>query len=184
MRNIWLFLAAVTLILFGVAGLMILSGMRQYGTVEKAKSDTSQAGEMDTGAGEEDRQYSSLGESIYYEGIGSEGRKVPYTAGPHWMRTMGERGCVNCHGIDGKGGFSLMMTSMVAPSITYDSLISEMHHHDGQAEVHEGRYTDEAIKRVIAQGIDPSGKELDKMMPRWKMTDAELNELLDYLKEL
>jgi mono/diheme cytochrome c family protein len=100
------------------------------------------------------------------------------------MRTMGERGCVNCHGIDGKGGFPLMMTSTVAPDIAYDSLMSEIHHHDGQAEVHEGRYTDETIKRAITEGIDPSGKELDHMMPRWKMTDAELNKLLAYLKEL
>lgn len=74
--------------------------------------------------------------------------------------------------------------SKEAPNVTYDSLTSEVHYHGGQSEVHAGRYTDEAIKRAIVHGIDPSGKELDAMMPRWKMTDAELNELLRYLKEL
>ena len=139
---------------------------------------------MDTGAGEENRQYSSLGESIYYEGIGSKGRKIPYTNGPHWMWMMGMKGCVNCHGIDGKGGFAMMMTSKEAPAITYESLTSEVHHHNGQEEVHEGKYNDESIKQAITNGIDPSGKKLNYIMPRWNMTDVELNELIKYLKEL
>ena len=168
MKNIWLFFAAVTLIIFAVVGIILLSGMRQKDT-QKADEETS---------------YSSVGESIYHAGIGNNSRDIPYTAGPPWMRTVQERGCVNCHGADGKGGSPLATTSTVAPDITYDSLMSEVHHHDGQAEVHEGRYTDEAIKRAITEGINPSGEELDHMMPRWKMTDAELNELLAYLKEL
>ena len=168
MRNVWLFLAAATLIIFAVVGIVLLSGMRQNGT---QKTD-------------EEASYSSVGESIYRAGTGNNGRDIPYAAGPHWMRTMGERGCVNCHGIDGKGGFPLMMTATVAPDITYDSLVSEVHHHGGQAEVHEGRYTDEAIKRVITEGMDPSSRELNHMMPRWRMTEEEFSELLSYLKQL
>lgn len=168
MRNIWLFLAAITVIIFAVVGIILLSGTKQKDT-QKADDETS---------------YSSVGESIYHAGIGLNSRDIPYTAGPPWMRDVQERGCVNCHGIDGKGGFHLATTSTVAPDITYDSLVSEVHHHGGQAEVHEGRYTDEAIKRAITEGIDPSGKELDHMMPRWMMGDAELNELLTYLKGL
>jgi len=100
------------------------------------------------------------------------------------MRNMGEKGCVNCHGIDGRGGFPLMMTSMVAPDITYDTLTSEEHHHGDQTEIHEGGYTDEDIKRATSQGIEPSGKKLSRIMPRWRMTEEELDELLAYLKNL
>jgi hypothetical protein len=181
MRNIWLFLAAITLIIFAVVGIILLSGMRQKDTPGMRQVETE---EVDEGT-----SYSSVGEGIYHAGIGSNGRDIPYTAGPRWMRDVQERGCVNCHGTDGKGGFSLTttstaMASTLAPDITYDSLISEVHHHGGQAEVHEGRYTDKAIKRAITEGVNPSGEELDHMMPRWKMIDAELNELLAYLKKL
>ncbi len=69
-----------------------------------------------------------------------------------------------------------------APSIAYDSLTSEVHYQGGQRGVHAGRDTDEAIKRVITQGINPSGKELDPTTPRWKMMEDELAEILTYLK--
>lgn len=168
MRNIWLFAAAVTLIIFAVVGFMLLSGSR--------RPDTDRASVQPS--------YSSIGEGIYYAGIGVDGRNIPYTEGPHWMATMGERGCVSCHGIDGKGGFPLMMTSLVAPDITYESLTSEEHYHGGQREIHEGEYTDADIRRAIVEGLEPSGEKLSPIMPRWKMTEEELSELLAYLRKL
>jgi hypothetical protein len=184
MRNLWLFLAAATIIIFVVVGLILLLGARQRDGIEQPKPDTAKTDITDVEATADKLTYSSLGESIYYAGIGSEGREIPYTSGPEWMKTIQEKGCVNCHGADGKGGFPMTTDSKEAPSVTYDSLTSEVHHHGGQVEVHEGRYTDEAIKRAITEGINPSGEELDHMMPRWKMTDAELDELLAYLKGL
>lgn len=165
MRDLWLLLAAVILIVFAVVGLILVSAPRQHNTYREAS-------------------YSSPGERIYYAGVGKGERFIPFTDEPHWLATMRPRGCVNCHGVDGRGGFPMMMTSMVAPDITYASLTSEEHYHGGQHESHEGRYTDEAIKRAITQGIEPSGKKLNVIMPRWKMTDEELNELLAYLKEI
>ena len=184
MRNVWLFLAAATLAIFAVVGFMLLSRMSQHNDEEQPRSDAAKTDTTEAEAKEDKPTYSSLGESLYYAGIGSEGRDIPYTAGPEWMKTTQEIGCVNCHGADGKGGFPMTTDSKEAPSVTYDSLTSEVHYHGGQREVHAGKYTDEAIKQAITQGIDPSGKELDAMMPRWKMTDAELTELLKYLKEL
>jgi len=54
---------------------------------------------------------------------------------------------------------------------------------------HEGEeahplYTDETIKRAITQGEDPDGEPLDWPMPRWTMSDEDLNDLLEYLKGL
>ena len=77
-----------------------------------------------------------------------------------------------------------MMTSLVAPNLTYESLTSEEHYHGDQHEIHEGKYTDADIKRAIIEGLSPSGKRLNRIMPRWKMTEEELNELLAYLKNL
>jgi len=184
MRNVWLFLTVAALVIFAVVGLILLFGMRQHDGMAQPKPGAEKADTTDAEATEDRSTYSSVGKSIYYAGIGNNSRDIPYTAGPRWMRNTQERGCVNCHGVNGKGGSPLATTYTVVPDITYDSLMSEVHHHDGQAEVHEGRYTDEAIKRAITEGINSSGEELDHIMPRWKMTDAELNELLAYLKEL
>ncbi len=165
MRNLWLFISAVIVIIVALAGLMVFSNPRHHSIYRKAS-------------------YSSAGERVYYEGVGTDGRFIPFTGGPPWLATIAERGCVNCHGIDGRGGFTLMMTSVVATDITYTALTSEEHHHGDQYEFHEGRYTDEDIRRAVIQGMDPSGRELSVMMPRWKMTEEDFRELLAYLKEL
>jgi hypothetical protein len=68
----------------------------------------------------------------------------------------------------------------------HTSLISEQHRHNeaGEAHEHEEQYTNDAIKQAITQGIEPSGKGMSVMMPRWKMTEKEQDEIIAYLKEL
>ena len=152
MRNIWLLIVSVTLILFALVGFYLL-----YNSINMEKNEV---------------KYSSVGERIYYMGKGSDGKYIEYTDGPNWLAPMKTRGCVNCHGEDGKGGYPIAMTSTVAPDITYNSLTS--------AEP----YTDETIKRAITQGIDESGEQLNIIMPRWKMTAEDLDEILAYLKDM
>ena len=152
MRNIWLLIVSVTLILFALVGFYLL-----YNSVYMGKNEA---------------KYSSVGERIYYMGKGSDGKYIEYTGGPNWLFSMKTRGCVNCHGEDGKGGYSIAMTSTVAPDITYNSLTSEE------------QYTDEAIKSAITQGIEPSGEQMNIIMPRWKMTAEDLDEILAYLKDI
>jgi len=45
-------------------------------------------------------------------------------------------------------------------------------------------YTDALIMRAITQGLDPAGEPLDWTMPRWQMSEADLTDLLAYLKTL
>lgn len=168
MKNLWLFLAATALIGFAVVGFIMFFGSRHQGLYRAYRKAS----------------YSSVGEKIYYEGIGSDGSPISFTRGPHWLGRMGEKGCVACHGVGGKGGFPLMMTSTMATDITYDSLISGKHHRQVEGDEEEIPYSDETIKKAIAQGLDPSGKKFSRIMPRWKMTEEDLNELLAYLKEL
>jgi len=54
--------------------------------------------------------------------------------------------------------------------------------HEGEEE--HPPYTDETIKRAITQGVDPAGEPLEWPMPRWSMSDEDLEDLLDYLKSL
>lgn len=76
----------------------------------------------------------------------------------------------------------MMMGAFIAPDIRYKSLTSAQMEHEQRRE--HPPYTDETIKRAITQGLDPSGNPLDWPMPRWTMTEADLEDLLAFLKTL
>jgi cytochrome c oxidase subunit 2 len=40
------------------------------------------------------------------------------------------------------------------------------------------------IKRAVTQGIGADGRKLDLIMPRWQMSDTDLNDLIAYLKTM
>lgn len=126
-------------------------------------------------------EFDSNGEMIYYTGFNEDGQRIPFQGGPRWLSVHGGS-CVSCHGVDGKGGVPIMMGTVVPPDITYEALTAEVHHED-EHEVHPV-YTDETIKTAIKQGIDPSGERLDYTMPRWGMSEEDLNDLIEYLKTL
>jgi hypothetical protein len=37
-------------------------------------------------------------------------------------------------------------------------------------------------KRAITEGVDPAGEPLDLTMPRWQMSERDLDDLLEFLK--
>ena len=45
-------------------------------------------------------------------------------------------------------------------------------------------YNDALIERAITKGVDPAGKPLSYVMPRWNMSDRDLNDVVAYLKTL
>jgi len=116
--------------------------------------------------------FTSNGETIYYTGYNVSGQKIAFTYGPNWLYVHGGS-CVNCHGVDGKGGVPVMMAYTVPADITYSTLTTG-----------DEVFTDENIKAAIRDGVDPAGKQLDLVMPRWQMSDADLNDIIEYLKEI
>jgi mono/diheme cytochrome c family protein len=118
-------------------------------------------------------EFTSNGETIYYTGFNETGKRIPTSYGPQWLYAHGG-GCVNCHGVDGKGGVPVMMGYTVPADITYTSLTTE----------ENPPYTDDAIKIAIRDGLEPSGKSLSPTMPRWQMSDEDLNDTLQYIKTL
>jgi cytochrome c oxidase subunit 2 len=45
-------------------------------------------------------------------------------------------------------------------------------------------WSDRDIARAIREGVEPDGERLKAPMPRWDMTDAEIADVIAYLKEL
>ncbi|HEY66161.1 MAG TPA: cytochrome c [Caldilineae bacterium] len=133
------------------------------------------------------REFRSNGERIYFTATSERGTPITADMGMGMMgggmMGGGTMSCVNCHGPDGRGGrVRMMMRTFVAPDIRYKTLTEEKMEHEGEEE--HPPYTDETIKRAITQGVDPAGEPLEWPMPRWSMSDEDLEDLLDYLKSL
>jgi len=44
-------------------------------------------------------------------------------------------------------------------------------------------YTEETFKWAVTKGVEPDGEPLDEAMPRWRMSDQDLEDLISYLKQ-
>lgn len=92
--------------------------------------------------------------------------------------------CASCHGADGSGGRYLAMGSVRTPSIQHDALASPGDGTDDGDHDDHPPYDDESLKGAIAAGVDPAGEPLDGFMPRWSMSEADLADLVEFLKTL
>ena len=149
---------AIVLIAVGLSGLMILDFFSPYGYSIRSSD------------------FKSNGERIYFTATSDSGDPIIASTGQMTMHS-GMMRCAQCHGSDGKGGAGrMMMWSYEAPDIRYSSLTAG---HD-----EEQPYTDDLIKRAITKGIDSDGMRLELPMPVWQMSEADFNDLLDFLKTL
>ena len=130
----------------------------------------------------------SNGELIYLTGRNAEGKRIDFSQSSG-MGMMHADSCVDCHGRDGKGGEPPMMCSKNPPDIRYASLVEGEHGGHGD-EAEEGEeeghapYTDDLIKRAITLGLEADGEPLDSCMPRFRMSERDLDGLIEYLKLL
>jgi cytochrome c oxidase subunit II len=131
--------------------------------------------------------YESNGERIYFTGTSDSGDVIRADMSGMGGMMAGRMACVDCHDADGRGGtFRMMMGTYTAPDIRYATLTEEEHGGEGEEGEHEEHppYIDETIKRAITEGIDPGGEALEWPMPRWEMSESDLNDLLAFLKTL
>lgn len=115
------------------------------------------------------------GEWIYRTGTSVDGRPIPYAGG-----MMMRMACADCHGIDGHG---LRTPLFLSPDITYRNLTDPagMLEPDGER---GPTYTDELIRRAVTRGLDAEGKPLAWPMPRWRLSEQEMDDLLAHLRTL
>lgn len=117
------------------------------------------------------------GKHIYTKGESTSGRVITAAIG------LTERPspasilpCAQCHGAGGEG------IGIVAPAVRWQSLTDPAGHR------HERRQHDPfnaiTVARAIREGIDPAGNDLEATMPRYDMTDADMADLIAYLKRV
>jgi mono/diheme cytochrome c family protein len=128
--------------------------------------------------------FTSAGQRIYYTGQDADGRVIPRTiagGGMMGLGMMGDVACVDCHGEDGRGGrIGMMFGTVDIADIRYSTLTTSRSE-DGTT---VPAWTDNDIARAIRDGVEPNGQRLKAPMPRWNMTDGEVTDVIDYLKEL
>ena len=86
--------------------------------------------------------------------------------------------CINCHGADGRGAEDYVG---IAPlNINWYALASTGAH------VHAVRshapFDERSLARAIIFGKDPSGNDMEKVMPRYDMAKEDVEDLVAYLK--
>ena len=123
------------------------------------------------------------GERIYFTSISNRGDTITYTGGPNFggMMMGAYLTCVSCHGPGGRGGVHMMpmMQLMNAPDIRYWALNTMS---DMQGKNRDYNLSD--FKMEVEEGKDVNSEPLKPDMPRWQMSDADLQDVFAFLKSL
>jgi hypothetical protein len=117
------------------------------------------------------------GKHIYIEGESTSGRVI--TAAINLSDRPASASilpCAQCHGAGGEG------IGIVAPDIRWQAL-TDPDGHEHERRQHEP-FDAPTLARAIREGVDPAGNELDATMPRYRMTDADMADLIAYLNRV
>jgi hypothetical protein len=100
--------------------------------------------------------------------MGDGGVEVPATIVP----------CASCHGTDARGRDE----AGVRPSnLRWDVLTRP---YDAPGQRTHPPYTRAAVKRAVTMGLDPAGHKLQSAMPKYRMSLAQMDDLIAYLQKL
>jgi len=119
------------------------------------------------------------GRQIYHEGTSPSGEPITaHLAGQSVDVPAAILPCVNCHGADGRG--KPEQASATPTEITWPALSRPdgVRHASGRE---HPPYSEALLVRAIATGVDPAGNRLLVAMPRFRMTDRDMADLVAYL---
>lgn len=142
----------------------------------------------------------ALGERLYFEGWRTDGSPLVATT-QHDVSLSGTRAaCVTCHR---PSGFGTSEGGYFVPPINGLALFSERQLDRGrfllnrfeQAQPQRYRarlsqphmrpaYKFETLGRALRNGVDASGQDLDAIMPRYQLSDADVANLQEFLRNL
>lgn len=142
----------------------------------------------------------SLGERIYREGLLPSGKAVRANVQGDVEVEGTQLNCAGCHRRSGFGssegaafvpavtGTTLYSAKLQNGADNFRRLFQEVQPARFRARVREPRprpaYTDEALAAALREGVDPSGRTLDPLMPRYRLSNDEVRHLAAYLKTL
>lgn len=128
------------------------------------------------------------GQSLYREGLLASGEPVRALVQKKVVLSGAEAACVNCHRRSGLGGSEGRITVRpIAGRLLFTSSQTELARRwavpPGGAAVRPA-YTRASLARALREGVDPTGRVLDALMPRYALGDSEVAQLYAYLEGL
>ncbi|GER00087.1 cytochrome c [Iodidimonas gelatinilytica] len=143
----------------------------------------------------------ALGRALYYEGIGADGAPITGVTAGDLSIDGSQMTCVSCHRPSGMGSSE---GGTYVPPITASYLFEDRvsnralrnerfkeYYKEPQGPLfvdgaRRGRlreaYDQESLGHAIRAGVDPAGRELDFIMPRYALSDADVANLTAFLK--
>lgn len=136
-----------------------------------------------------DSPQSSVGAAIYRTGILRSGSPLTGARTGAQPATGEQAACINCHRRSGLGS---QEASGSIPPITGRFLFHQPARNVDQAQLpyipgarlQRQAYTEATLARAIRNGVDPDGRELSYLMPRFALEDADMAALVAHLRSL
>ncbi len=125
-----------------------------------------------------------LGKRLYLEGILPSGKTITGKVKGDIELTGEQVICGTCHRRSGMGSSE---GDQVIPAIAGHMIFNPLRlptASDPLAPTQRPAYTVDTLKRAVVAGIDSSGRPLDPLMPRYTLSDADLDLLIGYLDTL
>ena len=146
------------------------------------------------------RPDAKAGERIYREGVLPSGEPVRASTQGDLAVEGAQLNCASCHR---RSGFGSSEGAAYVPPVTgaalfrekgsngvdlFRRLFQEVQPARQRARLRDPRprptYTDESLAVALREGRDPAGRELDPLMPRYRLSDEDARHLAAYLKSL
>lgn len=141
-----------------------------------------------------------LGRRLYWDGIGADGKPVTGVTQGDVQISGAQFSCVNCHRPSGFGtseggnyvppimGNILFDKKRLDRNRIFKDLYQEVQPPSFWARVRQPRmrpaYDETLLARALRDGVDAAGHEFDPIMPRYKMSTADVANLAAFLKDL
>ena len=126
-----------------------------------------------------------LGKQIYEKGILPNGQLLTALGKDGLPYKINRTACIDCHR---RSGLGTSESGLLILPITGEYLFKKSSKTGktllDNVGIPRPIYTEKTLKTVIRTGIRPDGKPLHEIMPRYKLSDTELDYLIAYLKSL
>jgi hypothetical protein len=124
----------------------------------------------------------AAGRALYMEGRRADGTPLQGRGYGGMLLSGSQAACVNCHRPSGLG--STEGRSYI-PAITADMLLEAMPPGQGPSATGVGRpaYSPATLQSALRTGVDPGGRALGVLMPRYELSAEEVRALLRYLAD-
>lgn len=135
----------------------------------------------------------ALGERMYREGLTAAGEPMESVVSGDVPVPGTSFTCVSCHVRSGVGSFEGGVVTLATngaklaqPRYWKFPNLSPEERKELRLQTPMARpaYTDKALAHVLRTGIDPTGRELNPVMPRYDLKDADMAIMIHYLRSL